>query len=93
MPSICTSYHMNVYLTIEQQLAKGKVQQRWVQHVRRGVGADTPTNNKLYPILNSIGIENFMFELIEECDPTQLNEREKYYQEVFHAQDYGYSIK
>lgn len=69
------------------------VQQRWVQHVRRGVGADTPTNNKLYPILNSIGVENFMFELIEECDPTQLNEREKYYQEVFHAQDYGYSIK
>lgn len=69
------------------------IQQRWVQHVRRGVGADAPTNNKLYPILYSIGVENFTFELIEECEPSQLNEREKYYQEVFHAQDYGYSIK
>lgn len=69
------------------------VAQRWVQHCRRGTGAETPTNNKLYPVLYSTGIENFMFELVEECQPNQLNEREKYYQEVFHAQDYGYSIK
>ena len=69
------------------------IQTRWVQHCKRGVGADPPTNNKLYPILYSIGIENFMFELVEECFPEQLNEREKYYQEVFHAQDYGYSIR
>ena len=69
------------------------VGQRWVQHCRRGTGAEQPTNNKLYPILYSLGIENFTFELIEQCEPFQLNEREKYYQEVFHAQDYGYSIK
>ncbi len=69
------------------------VAQRWVQHCRRGTGAEAPTNNKLYPILYSLGVENFTFELIEECEPSQLNEREKYYQEVFHAQDFGYSIK
>ena len=34
-----------------------------------------------------------MFELVEECAQEQLNEREKYYQEVFHAQDFGYSIR
>ena len=69
------------------------VAERWRQHVKRGTGAEAPTNNKLYPILYAVGVENFMFELIEECLPEQLNEREKYYQEVFHAQDYGYSIK
>ena len=69
------------------------VSQRWIQHCKRGTGAETPTNNKLYPILYATGIENFMFELVEECAQEQLNEREKYYQEVFHAQDFGYSIR
>ena len=45
------------------------VGQRWVQHCRRGTGAEQPTNNKLYPILYSLGIENFTFELIEQCEP------------------------
>jgi len=39
------------------------------------------------------GPENFTFEVIEECGRPQLNEREDYWQEVFHAKDFGYSIK
>ncbi len=69
------------------------VAERWRQHVKRATGAEAATNNKLYPILYAAGVENFMFELIEECPAESLNEREKYYQAVFHAQDYGYSIK
>ena len=66
---------------------------RWKQHIRRGVGADAPTNNKLYPIMYKLGPENFTFEIIEECDRFSLNEREDYWQEFFHAKDFGYSIK
>lgn len=40
-----------------------------------------------------VGVENFTFELIEECAPAQLNEREKYWQEFFKAKEFGYSIK
>jgi hypothetical protein len=39
------------------------------------------------------GVENFTFELIEECDASLLDEREDYWQEFYHAKDYGYSIK
>jgi hypothetical protein len=39
------------------------------------------------------GVENFTFELLEECTPQKLNEREDYWQEVYHARDFGYSIK
>ena len=43
--------------------------------------------------MSSIGVENFSFEVIEECQRSQLNEREDYWQKYFHAIDFGYSIK
>lgn len=66
---------------------------RWKQHVKRGVGAEDWTQNKLYPAMYSIGVENFTFEVVEECDRSKLNEREDYWQNYFHAKDFGYSIK
>ena len=66
---------------------------RWKTHIKRGLGAETPINNKLYPAMVFYGVENFTFEIIEECDRGQLNEREDYWQEVFKAKEFGYSIK
>ena len=40
-----------------------------------------------------VGIENFTFELIEECASAQLTEREKFYTDFYKAQEFGYSIK
>ena len=66
---------------------------RWKQHIKRGIGAETPTKNKLYPAMLKYGVENFTFEVIEECDRSMLNDREDYWQNYFHAKDFGYSIK
>lgn len=66
---------------------------RWKQHIKRGLGAETPTRNKLYPAMMAIGVEKFSFEVIEECERSELDEREDYWQEYFHAKEYGYSIK
>ena len=66
---------------------------RWKQHIKRGVGADTPTRNKLYPAMRELGPENFTFEVIEECDRSLLDSREDYWQEYFKAKEFGYSIK
>ena len=66
---------------------------RWKQHIKRGVGADAPTRNKLYPAMFEIGPENFTFEIIEECSRTLLDEREDYWQDFFKAKEFGYSIK
>ena len=66
---------------------------RWKQHCKRGVGAEDWTRNKLYPAMYSLGVENFSFEIIEECSRAQLNEREDYWQDFFHAKDFGQSIK
>lgn len=66
---------------------------RWKQHIKRGIGADPPTNNKLYPTMLSIGVENFTFEVIEECPRDQLDAREKYWTDYFKAQEFGYSMR
>ena len=66
---------------------------RWKQHIKRGVGADAPTRNKLYPAMRELGPENFTFEVIEECDRSLLDNREDYWQDYFKAKEFGYSIK
>lgn len=66
---------------------------RWKQHIKRGLGAETPTKNKLYPAMIALGVENFSFEIIEECPREKLDEREDYWQEYFKAKEFGYSIK
>ena len=69
------------------------VPERWKQHIKRGIGAEAPTRNKLYPAMLSTGVENFSFEFIEECDKEKLDQKEQFWQEYFHAKDFGYSIK
>ena len=69
------------------------IAERWRQHIKRGMGAETPTKNKLYPVMLQEGVQNFTFEIIEECDRTALNDREDYWQDYFKAKEFGYSIK
>lgn len=69
------------------------IAERWRQHIKRGLGAETPTKNKLYPAMAEIGVENFSFEIVEECSRDQLNTREDYWQDFFKAKEFGYSIK
>lgn len=67
--------------------------ERWKQHIKRGLVADPVTKNKLYPAMKAIGVENFSFEVIEECERSKLDEREDYWQDFFKAKEFGYSIK
>lgn len=66
---------------------------RFKQHIKRGLGAETPTRNKLYPAMFEYGPENFTFEVIEACSKEKLDEREDYWQDYFQAKSFGFSIK
>ena len=69
------------------------IAERWRQHIKRGVGAEPPTQNKLYPAMLAIGVENFTFEIIEECSRDELNAREDFWQDFYKVKEWGYSIK
>ena len=44
--------------------------------------------------MQEYGIWNFSFEILEECPRDQLNEKEKYYIELYQTKKFGYnSIK
>ena len=66
---------------------------RWKQHIKRALNAEPRTQNKLYPAMYKDGVQNFTFEIIEECDASKLNDREDYWQDFYKAKEYGYSIK
>lgn len=96
---IGSGIHTGIYKITEISSGKCYVGQaanlsdRWKQHIKRGVGADAPTRNKLYPAMIAAGPENFTFEVVEECDRSLLDEREDYWQDYFRAKEFGYSIK
>ena len=91
--------HTGIYKITEISTGKCYVGQaanlsdRWKQHIKRGVGADAPTRNKLYPAMIAAGPENFTFEVVEICDRSALDEREKYWTDYFKAQEFGFSIR
>ncbi len=69
------------------------IAERWKQHIKCAIGADSAPNNKLYPVMRAIGPENFTFEIMEECLPEELNEREQYWQDFYKAKEFGYSVR
>lgn len=68
------------------------VKRRWTEHIKCGVGIDTPANNKLYKAMQEEGLQNFSFEVLEKCPREQLDEKEKYYIELYQSIIYGYNI-
>jgi hypothetical protein len=82
--------------TLNQKVYIGQavnIAERWKQHIKRALGAEPLTQNKLYPAMQKDGVWNFTFEIVEICEKSQLNEREQYWQQFFGAKEYGYSIK
>lgn len=67
------------------------VAKRWKDHAKCGLGIDTPAQNKLYKAMIKDGLTNFTFELLEECERNLLNEKEKFYIDLYQSYTYGYN--
>jgi hypothetical protein len=67
------------------------VADRWKQHIKCGLGIDTPAQNKLYKAMLKDGVTNFTFELLEQCDRQLLNEKERFYINLYQAYEFGYN--
>ncbi len=67
------------------------IYKRWIDHCKAGLGIDTPVGNKLYQAMQKEGLENFTFELLCQCSHLELNEKEKYFIELYQADLLGYN--
>ena len=68
------------------------IKTRWQQHKQEA--KLNRTNNLLYNAMRKYGVENFIFEIIEECTKEQLNEREIYWIKYYNSfnSDKGYNM-
>ena len=56
------------------------IEKRFKQHINRSHNSSSVDYDKLlYQDFRNFGIENFSFNVIEECDASQLDEKEKFY--------------
>lgn len=67
------------------------IYKRWNDHCKCGLGIDTPPGNKLYKAIQDFGLENFTFELLAECPQNELNEKERYFINLYESDTYGYN--
>ena len=65
------------------------VAQRWKDHCKCGLGIDSWASNKLYKSMQTDGLWNFTFELMEQCPRESLNEAERRWIEIYQADKYG----
>ena len=69
------------------------ISERIKQHVKCGLGIDASSTNKLYNLMQEEGVFNFTFEILEQCDKTKLNERERFWIETYQSNKFGLNIQ
>lgn len=90
--SVTGIYKITNQLTGECYVGQAvEMSRRWKDHAKHGLGIDTPANNKLYKAMQKDGIWNFSWEMLEQCSPAELNEKEKFYIDLYQSYDYGYN--
>lgn len=67
------------------------IAKRFTDHAKCGLGIDAPSSNKLYKAMQEQGLENFTFEILEECNAIDLNEKERFYIDLYKSYEYGYN--
>lgn len=65
------------------------IKERLREHMKHGLGIDCPSGNKLYELMKKEGLESFTFEVLEECNPDILNEKEKFYIDLYDSCNNG----
>lgn len=90
--AICGIYKITNIKTQQCYIGQSiNIQDRIKQHIRCGLGIDAPATNKLYNAMQSDGVWNYTFELIEKCTREELDRKEKQWIEMYQANIYGFN--
>lgn len=61
------------------------IKTRWGDHIKTACGLKGCAHSTIHTMMEKFGIWNFTFEVIEECDKDQLSEKEKFYIDLYGA--------
>ena len=65
------------------------IKERWVKEVKEALGIDAPATNKRCNFMREKGVDNFTFEILEKCSIAELNEKEKFYIDLYQTYEFG----
>ena len=69
-----------------------KLKSRCLDHIKGAIGIASVSDQKIHTAMRECGLNNFMFEKICNCSKEELNEKERFYINFFHANEYGYNL-
>ena len=91
--TICGIYKITNLLTEQCYIGQSvNISDRWKQHCKCGLGIEAPATNKLYNSMQRDKIWNFSFELLEQCSKDLLNEKEKFWIQMYQSNKFGLNI-
>ena len=87
---VCGIYKITNTITGEQYIGQSKnIDDRWKAHCKCGLGIDASATNTLYNSMQKDKIWNFTFEVLQECKPEELNEKEAFWIQSYQSNIYG----
>lgn len=88
--TICGIYKITNLLTEQCYIGQSvNISDRWKQHCKCGLGIEASATNKLYNSMQRDKIWNFTFELLEECPKELLNEKERFWIQMYQSNKFG----
>lgn len=92
--AVCGVYKITDQATKEAYIGQSvNIANRWRDHLKAGIGAmAASSSNQLYAAIKRDGIENFSFELLEECNREELNDKEKFFIDLYSTNKTGLNI-
>lgn len=90
--TVCGIYKITNIKTQQCYIGQSvNIQDRMKQHIKCGLGIDAPATNKLYNAMQTDGVWNYTFELIEKCKREELDRKEKQWIEMYQSREFGYN--
>lgn len=88
--TVCGIYKITNLLTEQCYIGQSvNISDRWKQHCKCGLGIQASATNKLYNTMQKDKVWNFTFELLEECPKEMLNEKERFWIQMYQSDKFG----
>lgn len=90
---VCGIYKITNRITGQIYIGQSvNIAERWKTHIKAGLGIDASATNKLYNNMQQTGVFSFTFELLEKCTKDKLNEKERFWIDMYASNQAGLNM-
>lgn len=91
--SVCGIYKITNINTGDVYIGQSvNIADRFKQHIKCGLGIDASPTNKLYNNMQQFGVWNFTFEVLQKCQRSKLNDKERFWIDMYQSNKIGMNV-